>query len=471
MFAGLDYGTSNSAIGVASQQSIQLIPLYQQHRTIPSTVYSYDRNLISDYVHRHLAADNKIAFMAMHANKVNRSRSIIRDLGIGSEEATCFFGIEAIENYIDDPEEGVFIKSPKSFLGSTGLSQQQLDFFEHLVTAMMLNMKQRAEYYLQTENSLHTENKHQSKQQPHAEIEQVVIGKPVNFQGLDSEKSNQQALDILTSAGKQCGFKSIEFLYEPLAAGFDFETSMQKNQIVLVIDIGGGTTDCSMVKMGPSHIEKLDRSDDFLAHSGQRIGGNDLDIQLAYQQFMPLFGMGTQLKKGLPVPHEPFRIAVTTNNVAEQAHFVSQAYLRELADIQLDAAHPELIQRLIDLQRNKQNHHLVRSAELAKIGLSDADQVAVDLDYVAPQLIQGVNSAQFEQSIVRPLAQIKKLIELAIADAQSKPDLVYMTGGSAKSPLISNMIKALLPNTPIKDGDYYGSVASGLTKWAQRIWR
>jgi hypothetical chaperone protein len=453
MFAGLDYGTSNSAIGVAHAQSIQLVPLYQQQTTIPSTVYSYDRNLISDYVHRHVDADKKIAFMAKHANKINRSRSILRDLGIESDEATCFFGQEAIENYIDDPEDGVFIKSPKSFLGSTGLSQQQLDFFEHLVTAMMLNMKQRAEHHLQ------------------ADIEQVVIGKPVNFQGIDSEKSNQQALEILTKAGAQCGFKSIEFLYEPLAAGFDFETSMQENQIVLVIDIGGGTTDCSMVKMGPSHVQQLDRSHDFLAHSGQRTGGNDLDIQLAYQQFMPLFGLGTQLKKGIPVPNEPFRIAVTTNNVAEQAHFVSQAYLRELADIQLDAVQPEMIQRLIDLQRNKQNHHLVRSAELAKIKLSDNDTVAVDLDYIVPELIQSVSSAQFEQSILRPLEHIKNLINLAIADAETKPDLVYITGGSAKSPIIRRLVSTLLPETPIKDGDYYGSVASGLTKWAQRIWR
>src|SRR5690606_27940278 len=116
------------------------------------------------------------------------------------------------------------------------------------------------------------------------------------------EESNAQAQAILTAAGKRVGFTDIEFLFEPLAAGFDFETRLPENKKVLVVDVGGGTTDCSMVLMGPQHIKQLDRSGDFLGHTGERIGGNDFDIQLAQKILMPNFGMLSPLNTGLPMP-------------------------------------------------------------------------------------------------------------------------------------------------------------------------
>src|SRR5690606_1911675 len=126
-----------------------------------------------------------------------------------------FYGTEAIAHYIADPEEGYFIKSPKSFLGVSGLRPRMDGCFEAVVAAMMLNVKQRAEHCLQRE------------------VAQVVIGRPVNFQGINAQESNQQAQAILTAAAKRIGFREIEFLFEPLAAGFDFETRLQENKKVL----------------------------------------------------------------------------------------------------------------------------------------------------------------------------------------------------------------------------------------------
>ncbi len=97
----------------------------------------------------------------------------------------------------------------------------------------------------------------------------------MNFQGLNSEQSNRQALSILETAARRSGFKDIEFQYEPIAAGLSFERQLSENRTVLVVDIGGGTSDCAMVRMGPDHIQKADRAADFLGHTGERVGGNE----------------------------------------------------------------------------------------------------------------------------------------------------------------------------------------------------
>lgn len=452
MFAGLDYGTSSSAIGTYLS-GVNLIPLVGEDIFVPSTLYTFDRNFISEYVANKLAPIEKDEFTRQRRSQLNQAASSRVSEGFEPDEQVVFFGKSAIENYIESPEEGIFIKSPKSFLGATGLSDKQTQFFEDLVTAMILNIKSLAESKLQES------------------LSKVVIGRPVNFQGVDSAQSNQQALKIMTTAAHRCGFKDVEYLFEPLAAGVDFESQLHLEQIVLVIDIGGGTTDCSMVKMGPSHVDKLDRSEDFLAHTGRRIGGNDLDIALSYHQFTQLLGKGSLKKKGIEVPSGPYWSAVSINHIGEQGKFSSQAMSDSLLRTKRDAQQPKLIERFIHLQKAKLNHRLVRSGELAKIGLSELDSVDCDLNYIEKALTSKITREQFKQSINKPVDGIKALISDCIKQAGVTPNLVYVTGGSAKSPVVKTMIDELLPNIQILDGDYYGSVTAGLTKWAHKIWR
>lgn len=190
------------------------------------------------------------------------------------------------------PEEGFYVRSPKSFLGATGLRVEQVALIEDIVTMMMLYIKQRAELSFGVKGE--------------GAITHAVIGRPVNFQGIGGEESNQQAESILRLAALRAGFIDVDFLFEPLAAGMDFEASLTQDKTVLVVDVGGGTTDCSVVKMGPAHITLTDRSQDFLGHSGQRVGGNDLDIALSMKAFMPHLGLGCHMNNGLPVPSKPF---------------------------------------------------------------------------------------------------------------------------------------------------------------------
>ncbi|CDK63661.1 Putative heat shock protein YegD [Morganella morganii IS15] len=277
MFIGFDYGTSNCSVAVMKEGTPVLLPLEGDNVYIPSTLCAPTRESVSEHLFRHrdiLPSDNTGEQLLRRSIAFNREESI----ELVPEDV--LFGQAALELYLNDPRDVYYVKSPKSFLGASGLHDVQISFFEDLVCAMMANIKSQAE---------------RSTQET---ITETVIGRPVNFHGLGGETANQQAEAILLRAAKRAGFQQITFQFEPVAAGLEYESVLNTDQTVLVVDIGGGTTDCSLIRMGPGYRGQADRTGSLLAHSGQRVGGNDLDIYLAFKQLMPLFGMNS---RALPV--------------------------------------------------------------------------------------------------------------------------------------------------------------------------
>ena len=308
MFSGFDFGTSNCAMGIINNDNeVRLLPIDEGEVFMPSTLYSLDRDLICESAALLMTDKNsQDDYMFQRTEQLASARRVHMSEDIPADMQTVFVGQEAYDQYLNFPAEGYFVKSIKSFLGSSGLHLKATELFEDIVTVMMLNIKQRAEASLGQM------------------INHTVIGRPVNFQGIDPVESNRRAIDILTIAAKRAGFKSVEFLFEPLAAGLDFEMGLTENKTVLVVDVGGGTTDCSMVSMGPSFRGKISRLDDVLGSSGSRVGGNDFDIQLAGNSFMPFFGLNSLFKGGGIIPNQVFWNAVRTNNLSEQATFNSK---------------------------------------------------------------------------------------------------------------------------------------------------
>lgn len=453
MITGFDFGTSNCAMGIlTSAQQVSLLPLEQSKAFMPSTVYALDRELITEQVARQITNEvDKQAFMAQRQAQLNRARRVRHEAGFVQDEACLFTGKAALEEYFAWPGEGYFVKSPKSFLGASGLSDTAIHFFEDIVTAMMMAVKQRSE---------------RTTQQT---ITHTVIGRPVNFQGLNAEASNQQAIKILTTAAKRAGFQEVEFLFEPIGAALNFEQNLTHDKTVLVVDIGGGTTDCAMVRMGPSHRNQDERQQDFIGHTGERVGGNDLDIQLAGHQLMPLFGMQSTLKNGLPMPTQTFWDAVRTNDVGAQSAFNERATTELLQQLLRDTCEPDSLKRFIRMRNEKQNNHVVRSAELTKIALSNVQSECVDLSYIEASLGCNISREQLAQAIERPMGKMTDLMLEAIKQAGTQPDLVYVTGGSGQSPIIRKAIQEKIGDVDVVDGDHFGSVASGLTVWAGRV--
>ncbi|MCG9711872.1 molecular chaperone [Shewanella insulae] len=462
MFVGFDYGSANCAVGIMDAGQVRLLPLAGDSHYLVSTLYALDRELIAEAVYQQLSSELKADYAKLRSAQLSRARHARQELDLDSDEQAVFVGEQAVAHYLDMPEEGFYVRSPKSFLGATGLRQDQIALFEDIVTLMVMHIKTLADKQLGAQGSA-----------THA-----VIGRPVNFQGIGGEESNRQAEAILAMAAKRAGFNEVSFLFEPLAAGMDFEASLTQDKTVLVVDVGGGTTDCSVVKMGPSHIDKADRSEDFLGHSGQRIGGNDLDIALAMKAFMPHLGLGSHMVNGLPVPSQPFWNAVAVNDISAQRDFASLTSRKMLEELMKDAEQTDLLSRLLKVQRDQLGYRLVRSAEGAKIALSASEVTQSSLDYVDRELTAEVDQQGFVEAIAQPVGLIQSLMAEAMDQAREQgqgetvtpqADIIYVTGGTAKSPAIYRKIAQMYPETEIVVGDHFGSVTAGLTRWAQKV--
>ncbi|WP_342753873.1 molecular chaperone [Pantoea sp. MBD-2R] len=450
MFIGFDYGTANCSVAVMNEGMPALLPLENGSRLLPSMLCAPTRDAVSEWLFRHHqvptpAAENQAL--------LRRALALNREEDVEVMPGSVQFGLASLAQYMADPEDVWFVKSPKSFLGANGLKPQQVAFFEDLVCAMMLHIRQTAE------------------QQLNDSITQAVIGRPVNFQGLGGEEANRQAQGILARAASRAGFKDVEFQFEPVAAGLEFEATLKTETRVLIVDIGGGTTDCSMLLMGPQWHDKADRNGSLLGHSGCRVGGNDLDIMLAFKELMPLLGAGGSTTKGIGLPALPWWNAVAINDVPAQSDFYATASRKLLQDLIRDAQEPEKVKRLLKVWQQRLGYRLVRAAEESKIALSDQLQTRSELAFIESSLETEISVEALKAAIAQPLERIQEQVKLALDESGTRPDIIYLTGGSARSPVLRQALQQQLPDIPLTSGDDFGSVTAGLARWAQVMFR
>ncbi|EBP3212791.1 molecular chaperone [Salmonella enterica subsp. indica] len=450
MFIGFDYGTANCSVAIMRDGHPQLLTMENNSALLPSMLCAPTREAVSEWLYHHHdvpATDEETQALLRRAIRYNREE----DIEVRAQSVQ--FGLASLAHYIDDPQEVWFVKSPKSFLGASGLKPQQVALFEDLVCAMMVHIR----------NTAHS-------QLPEA-ITQAVIGRPINFQGLGGDDANRQAQGILERAAKRAGFQEVVFQYEPVAAGLDYEATLREEKRVLVVDIGGGTTDCSILLMGPQWRQRADRENSLLGHSGCRVGGNDLDIALAFKNLMPLLGMGGETDKGIALPVLPWWNAVAINDVPAQSDFYSSANGRLLNDLVRNAREADKVALLLKVWRQRLSYRLIRCAEESKIALSGQTDVTARLPFISDELAVAISQQGLEAALDQPLARILEQVQLALDSAQEKPDVIYLTGGSARSPLIKKALSEQLPGIPVAGGDDFGSVTAGLARWAEVVFR
>ena len=378
---GLDFGTSNSAIGVVRDGRPVIVPVEREATLIPSAVFF-------DYE--------------------NRGRIL--------------FGAEGIAAYMGRTE-GRLMRALKSILGSplieetTALGHRKVALAD-VVELFIQHLKAKAQDHIGTE------------------IDAVVHGRPVRFVD-DDDKADAKAQGVLEAIAKRVGFRYVGFVYEPIAAAYHYEESATREEIVLIADIGGGTSDFTVVRIGPERRILSDRTSDILANAGVRVGGTDFDTLLSLDAVMPALGLGTQLvNKDLPMPRAVYFELATwaTINFA-----YTHRKEREVRSLVADSREPEKTGQLLRTLHNRLGHRIAFSVEDAKIALTEKESVCVDLEFIEGGLGTDATRAGFHRVIEDKIGRLFRMAATCIADAGLSPtdiQTIFFTGGSSRVPAV-----------------------------------
>jgi hypothetical chaperone protein len=277
-------------------------------------------------------------------------------------------------------------------------------------------------------------------------------------------EADRKAEQTLRDIAQEIGFDDVTFQFEPIAAALDYERGISGEQIALIADIGGGTSDFSIVRLSPEQHRKADRKSDILANDGVRIGGTDFDRQLSLGVVMPLFGYGSEMKRaGLHAPSSYFHDLATWSTINSM---YDPKVMTQVRQVRYEAAQPELFDRLVRVLDEQRGHTLAMEVEEAKIALSDQRQADIPLGWIEPGLGAAIARSGLvthtKQLATRIAARIKMCLEQAELNA-GDIDVVFLTGGSVRLAHVRKAIVAALPAAQIIEGDTFGAVGKGLT--------
>lgn len=421
-FAALDFGTSNSTIGILQGGQPTLLEAEKihgrGHATVPTALF-FPRG----------------------------------------KNAQPLIGRAAISTYLAE-EPGRFMRGLKGVLGTslfaetTSLNGVQTGFGE-IIGMFVQQLIEVAQAQLQ------------------GPVTHLLVGRPVHFH-TNQPEADAVAETQLRSLIQKLGIKHLAFLPEPLAAAYHHEQSLTAEQLALIVDIGGGTTDLTVMRLGPERSAKLDRTEDILATHGLRLGGTDIDQAFAMQHVMPQLGHGTLLTgdsgaKGLTVPASWYHQLTTWHRIHRM---YEKSLLHEIRSVRHEAAQPHLLTRLLTLLENHHGHRLMFTVEDAKIALSEHPQTAIDLEWLEANLTLPLSQPQLAASIEgwnETLASaVTRTLQLAGIQA-GQLSAIFLTGGPSAMPLVKHTITTLLPGVPLVQGNQLTSVGQGLTLAAARL--
>lgn len=410
MFCGIDFGTSNSTVALADATGARLIALEGAALTLPSAVFWPD------------------------------------------DRGPLQFGRAAMDTYLEG-EDGRLMRGLKSTLGSSLIDEKTL------LGGRMVGFRSVIEaYFAHLKQQLHA---------AYGPLDAVVLGRPVHFVDEDAA-ADQRAEDALAEIARSLGFKHIAFQYEPIAAALHYEQSVQSEEIVMIVDIGGGTSDFSILRVSPGRARAIDRTGDILATGGLRLGGTDFDRLLSLSDVMPTLGYKATTKGGSgTMPNHYFLDLATW-------HKINTLYVpRTLTDIKAmrhEIDQPELMDRLARVIQEKSGHAIAMRVEAGKIALTEAEAARLLLSDLTGGPNPMARRDHFDQVSAPAMARIGAVMMDTLAQA-GHPQIgtIFLTGGSAQMPSLRAMVRHNLPDVTIATGDMLGSVGTGLALQARRL--
>jgi hypothetical chaperone protein len=359
-------------------------------------------------------------------------------------------GASAIERYLDSGGNGRLLLSLKSFLADRTFSAT--DIFgrrftlEELVSLILLPMRRAAELQFGDLGR------------------RVIVGRPVRFSGAADEADEERALHRLRTALAIAGWEEVTFEHEPIAAAYHYGIRASREQLLLVGDFGGGTSDFSLMRVRPR--AGADPNYDILASDGVALAGDAFDGRIVRRLVAPELGLGSSYRtvygKVLPMP-SPFYSRL------ERWHYLSMlkapGTMYKLRELEAEALEPAKLAAFIQIVAEDLAYSLFASVERTKLALSKDE--AATFEFAAPPLRirQHATREAFEDWIAPECRQISDCIDRLIASAGVQPhqvDSVFLTGGSSFVPAIRKIFVARFEPVSIVAGDEFTSVARGL---------
>ncbi len=428
-FVAIDFGTSNSAVALpAGPQGVRLVALEPGQPTMPTAVFY-------------------------------RADTPPQQL-----EAERLYGRAAVAAYVEGVD-GRLMRSMKSILGSS-LIDQSTDIgggrhvrYREVVTGYLRRLKALAE--AEAGQALH----------------RVVLGRPVFFVD-DDPARDAQAATALATAAREVGFSEVHFQFEPIAAALDHESHIDREQLVLVADIGGGTSDFSLVRVGPERArrgrERAERRDDILASHGVHLAGTDFDRHVELAAILPLLGYRA-LRPARPgeapreVPSGVYFDLATWHLINTVYAPARVAELRGMKSWYADAAQHA---RLMSTVTERLGHALAAAAEQAKIDVALHGAAQIDLGVLERGLAAQLQEDRAAAAIEADLERIVQAAAETARQAGVAPeavDVLYFTGGSTGLRPLVDRIAAGFPAAERVRGDRFASVAQGLGLHARAV--
>ncbi len=379
----------------------------------------------------------------------------------GVRRTHSWTGPAAIEHYLDAEDKGRLIQSLKSYLPSrsltgTGIFGRRYTF-EELAARILSDLRKHAE------------------RQFGRPIRHAMVGRPVRFVGAETEEDDAYAVARLRAAFLQAGFESVELELEPVAAAYSYQSTLDHDELILIGDFGGGTSDFSLLRVGLEVRRRGRMPQDVLGNSGVRLAGDSFDARIVRKLVSPALGSDSYARSMNKIlPAVPAWIYANL----ERWHYLSFLRTHEVTEIlrsaRLRALEPEKIKALSALIEEDLGYQLHRAVQQVKFELSHAEQAEFHFRDGSMELQIPVTRAEFEGWIAEELRSIERSIDSLLESSGVSPhdvDRVFLTGGSSFVPAVRRIFVKRFGEERIRSGNEFTSVAHGLALRAQESLR
>ena len=361
-------------------------------------------------------------------------------------------GPAAIEAYLHADHNGRLVQSLKSWLTSRTLTGTEIFgrryTLEDLIARILADLRMHAEKAFGFP------------------VRDVVVGRPVRFVGAASVDDDTFAEDRLRSAFLQAGYDSVRFELEPVGAAYHYESTLDHDELILIGDFGGGTSDFSLLRVGPATRKRGRAPSDLLGNSGVGLAGDALDAKIVRRLVSPALGLGTMEQAvGKVLPAVPNWVYAKLEHWHHLSFLRTRAVIEMLNGARTRAFEPEKIEALQTLIDEDLGYQLHRAVGRLKVELSSSDEAEFRFTDGTLNLRANVQRLDFESWIAEELATIEGAVDRLMQSSGIAPaavDRVFLTGGTSFVPAVRRIFTSRFGADRIVTGNEFTSVARGL---------